>query len=258
MKNTKRIISVILALAMVFSLMGTMAYAKGTRPEGSISFAVLSDPHFYPASLTGDNCEEYEEYCSYSSKMYSQSGDMVKTAIETMMKRNPGLEYVLVPGDLTKDGEKEGHKALAEIFREYEEKYGIEFLVTTGNHDINQAASSSFESGKEEFAETATADDFRDIYADFGYDLAFTEYASKGDNVRGQLSYAADLKGSDGNESFRLIVVDSCIYSFDEPSKETAGEITPELMGWIKALTEDAYAEGKTPFIMMHHSRSLY
>ncbi len=254
MKNFKKTLSVILALAMVFSLMGTVAYARSGMAESEIVFAVLSDPHYYPDSLTGDNCEEYREFCSYNSKMYSQSGAMVKTAIETMIIRNPGLKYILVPGDLTKDGELEGHKALAEIFREYEEKYGIEFLVTTGNHDINQEKSSTFENGKEEFTETATADDFRDIYADFGYDLAFTEYASKGDNVRGQLSYAADLQDSDGNETFRLISVDSCIYSFDKPSKETKGEITEDTMQWIKALTDEAYAEGKTPIIMMHHS----
>ncbi len=254
MKKFKRVMAVILALTMVFSLMGTVAYARGTKEETSLSFAVLSDPHYYPDSLTGNNCEEYLEFCSYNSKMYDQSGDMVKTAIETMIIRNPDLKYVLVPGDLTKDGELEGHKAFAEILREYEEKYGLEFLVTTGNHDINQAKSSSFESGKEEFTETATAEDFRDIYADFGYDLAFSEYASKGDNVRGQLSYAADLTDSEGNYTYRLISVDSCIYSFDEPSKETAGEITPELMQWIKALTDEAYAEGKTPLVLMHHS----
>lgn len=254
MKSFKRVIAVVLALTMVFSLMGTVAYAESTKVQSEISFAILSDPHYYPESLTGNNCEEYREFCSYNTKMYSQSDAMVKAALDTMLIRNPELKYVLVPGDLTKDGELEGHRAIAELFREYEEKYGIEFLVTTGNHDINQANSSTFENGKEEFTQTATADDFREIYADFGYDLAFAEYASKGDNVRGQLSYAADLQDSEGNETFRLISVDSCIYSFDEPSKETEGEITDDTLMWIKALTDEAYAEGKTPLIMMHHS----
>lgn len=254
MKNVKRVIAVILTLTMVFSLVGTVAYAESTKAESDISFAVLSDPHYYPDSLTGDNCEAYRNFCSYSSKMHDQSGDMVRTAIETMMVRNPDLKYILVPGDLTKDGELEGHRAMAEVFREYEEKYGVEFLVTTGNHDINQKLSSTFENGKEEFAPTATAEDFRDIYADFGYDLAFSEYASKGDNVRGQLSYAADLQDSEGNYTYRLISVDSCIYSFDEPSKETRGEITEDTMKWIKELTDEAHEEGKTPLLMMHHS----
>ncbi|MBR6568127.1 MAG: metallophosphoesterase [Clostridia bacterium] len=254
MKNAKRLIAVILSFAMVFSLMGTVAYAESTKAESDISFAVLSDPHYYPDSLTGDNCEAYRNFCSYNLKLYAQSGDMVRTAIESMLARNPGLKYILVPGDLTKDGELEGHRALAEIFREYEEKYGVEFLVTVGNHDINQKLSSTFENGREETAPTATADDFREIYADFGYDLAFTEYAEKGENVRGQLSYAADLMDSEGNCTYRLISVDTCMYSFDEPSKETRGEITEDTMNWIKELTDEAYAEGKTPFVMMHHS----
>lgn len=138
MKSFKRVIAVVLALTMVFSLMGTVAYAESTKVQSEISFAILSDPHYYPESLTGNNCEEYREFCSYNTKMYSQSDAMVKTALETMLIRNPELKYVLVPGDLTKDGELEGHRAIAEIFREYEGKYGIEFLVTTGNHDINQ------------------------------------------------------------------------------------------------------------------------
>ena len=211
MKNAKRLIAIILSLAMVFSLAGTVAYAESTKEKSNISFAVLSDPHFYPDSLTGDNCEAFRNFCSYNLKLYAQSGDMVRTAIESMLVRNPDLKYILVPGDLTKDGELEGHRELAEIFREYEEKYGVEFLVTTGNHDINQKLSSSFESGKEETAPTATAEDFREIYADFGYDLAFSEYAEKGDNIRGQLSYAADLQDSEGNYTYRLISVDSCI-----------------------------------------------
>ena len=160
MRNIKKFISVVLTLTLLLgtvSLVSSAEFGKG-KEISSLSFNTLSDPHYFPDSLTGNNCEAYQEYCKGSSKLYAQSEAIIRTAIETMVRRNSELKYVLIPGDLTKDSEYEAHTGLAEIFLEYEEKYGLQFIVTPGNHDINSPNASTFVNGKKEKGRPITAD----------------------------------------------------------------------------------------------------
>ncbi len=250
MKRNKKLLSLLLAVVMLISSVSISAFSAERTETSEMSFTTITDIHLYPASLTGNNCEAWQEYCGLNFKLFNQSESMFRTALETMLKRNPDLKYVLIPGDLTRDGEYDGHLALAEILRKAEADYGIEFIVINGNHDINNSDAATFANGKKEPARTATPEEFREIYKDFGYDLAFTEYAEKGDKIPGRLSYAVDLE-----DNYRLIVIDSNKYSFEGAEEPvTAGAISDELMLWIKELADGAYAEGKVPMIMLHHS----
>ena len=250
MKTSKKLLALLVAVIMVLSTVCLPAYSAEVTETASLSFTTLTDMHFYPASLTGNNCEAWQQYCAQNFKLFNQSESMTRTALETMLKRNPDLDYVLIPGDLTRDGEYEGHIALSEMLLDFEEEYGIEFIVINGNHDINNRDAASFADGEKKQTRSVTADEFREIYADLGYDLAFTEYAEKGDEVAGRLSYAVDF-----DEGYRLIIVDSNKYSFGEAEASvTGGAIPEELMLWVKNLADGAYAENKTPMIMIHHS----
>lgn len=256
MKTMKKLLCVLLTMCLVFGCVSSVSTAETNtgKVKSELSFATLSDTHYYPESLTGNNCQAWLDYCSRNAKLYRYSEAIVRTAIETIVARNPELKYILVPGDLTKDSEYEAHIGIAEIFREYEEKYGVEFIVTAGNHDINSPRASTFENGKEEPGRSITAAEFRDVYADLGYDLAFSEYANKGDNVQGQLSYAVDL-----DDNYRLIVIDSNIYSFtEEQNYQTGGKVTDELMAWVEGLAKDAVSGGKTPMVMIHHGLAAH
>lgn len=249
MKTSKKILSVILSVLLVISCVSFAVSPVEITKTASLSFTTVTDIHFYPSSLTGGNSDAWQRYCNQNFKLFNQSESMLRTALKTMLSRNPDLEYVLIPGDLTKDGEYEGHLALAEILLEAEEEYGVEFIVINGNHDINSSYADTFENNKKEQARSVTADEFREIYKDLGYDLAFTEYAEEGDEISGRLSYAVDF-----DEGYRLIVVDSNKYSFGEPEAPvTGGAISDELMLWIKDLAEDAYSDGKVPMLMIHH-----
>ncbi|MEE1321718.1 MAG: metallophosphoesterase [Acutalibacteraceae bacterium] len=256
MKTMKKLLCVFLSVCLIFGCVSIVSTAETNdgKVKSELSFATLSDAHYYPESLTGNNCQAWLDYCSRNAKLYRYSDAIVRTAIETIVARNPELKYILVPGDLTKDSEYLAHVGIAEIFREYEAKYGIEFIVIAGNHDINSPRASTFENGKEEPGRPITAEEFREVYADLGYDLAFSEYANKGDNVQGQLSYAVDL-----DDNYRLIVIDSNIYSFtEEQNYQTGGTVTPELMAWVKALADEAAAQGKTPMVMLHHGLAAH
>ncbi len=258
----KKLIALILTLVMVFSLVNTAVFALDLRKgkaQSIMDFAVISDPHFYPVTLMSDSAE-WKNYCENTTKMFPQAEAMIRTSIETAVARNPELKYILIPGDLTKDGEYEAHRVLAGILEEYESRYGIDFLVTTGNHDINQAKSSSFASGKQESTRSLQYNEFADVYKNLGYDLAFTRYNDKADKTANGLSYAADLKDNDGKAAYRLIVIDSCKYTYtpEEAGKETSGAMTPELLSWVKDLANDAKAKGITPMVMAHHGLAAH
>ena len=258
----KKLIAILLTLTLIFSAVSSITYAaelQGEKTVATMDFVTISDPHFYPSSLMSDS-EDWEYYCENTTKMFPQSEAMIRTAIETAVKRNPDLKYILIPGDLTKDSEYEAHIKFAEILEEYEEKYGVDFLVTTGNHDINQEKASSFASGKQESTRALQYNEFAEVYKNLGYDLAFERYNDKGDKIQNGLSYAADLQDSEGNTSYRLIVIDSCKYTYtpSEASKETSGAVTPELMTWVKKLADDANTKSITPMVMIHHGLAAH
>ena len=256
MKTLRKALALLLSVLMIFSVTSVAINAEDDLGEkkSELSFAVLSDPHYYPYSLTGDNSQAWLDYCNINTKLFRQSDAIVRTALDTMFARNPGLRYIFVPGDLTKDSEYEAHTGIADIFLEYEERYGVDFLVINGNHDIFSPRAETFVNGVKEQGRSITATEFREVYAELGYDLAVDEYAAVGDNLPGQLSYAADL-----DEDYRLIVVDSNIYAFEEPMLyKTDGQITDELMVWIKEMADGAIAEGRIPMIMTHHGLSAH
>ena len=256
MKTIKRALALLLSVLMIFSVTSVAINAKDNLGEkkSELEFAVLSDPHYFPYSLTGDNCQAWLDYCSLNSKLFRQSEAIIRTALDTMFIRNPDLKYIFVPGDLTKDSEYQAHSDLADIFLEYEAAYGVQFLVINGNHDINSPRANTFENGVMEQGRSITATEFREVYKDLGYDLAVSEYAKVGDNVQGQLSYAADLE-----DDYRLIVIDSCIYDFGEPvNYKTEGMISDELMVWIEEMAKDAVADGRVPMVMVHHGMAAH
>ncbi|MBQ4348603.1 MAG: metallophosphoesterase [Clostridia bacterium] len=263
MKNFRRIVSVLLCLAMIFSLASSFSYAAELRnetPKAKLNFVTISDPHFYPESLMGGKGEAWQKYASTNTKQFAQSEQMMRTAIETAVARNPELDYILIPGDLTKDGEYVAHTEFAALLEEYEARYGVDFFIINGNHDVNQDRALTFENGVKERARPIQAHEFDDVYKNLGYDLAFARYAEDSEKKVNGLSYAADLKDENGNESYRLIVIDSCKYTFDPETADhkTDGAMTDELLSWVKALAEDAYKNGKTPLVMTHHGLAAH
>ncbi|MBQ8027911.1 MAG: metallophosphoesterase [Clostridia bacterium] len=265
MKKFKKLLAVALAVLMVLSVapMSTFAEMGKERIVASLPFVSISDTHYYPESLMGkdengnDNAA-WLEHMALSAKMFPESDAIIRTALDTISERakENGAKYVLVPGDLTKDSEYEAHVGLAKIFEEYEEKFGLEFIVINGNHDINTTKADTFVNGKKEMARAITPAEFPEVYKNLGYDLAIDRFAypENGEEVLNALSYVVDL-----DENFRLIVVDSNNYSFGEPQKDiTNGTVSEEFMQWVKKWADDATANGKEPFVMIHHSLAAH
>ena len=129
----------------------------------SKKICVISDTHYYPLNYVTD-CEDYKTYVGGDPKMLAESGSIIDSALNMIKKDKPDL--VLISGDLTKDGEKLGHKNMAEKLQTIEDETNAEVFVINGNHDIyNYQDSCTFENGKKEKAETTTPAEFKEIYS---------------------------------------------------------------------------------------------
>ncbi|MDR1464093.1 MAG: metallophosphoesterase [Oscillospiraceae bacterium] len=248
-------LALLLAAALLLALLpgGLLTALAAPKP---LQIGLMSDTHIFPYELTGNDCSAFREYSQSRGKSFAQSEavlDSTLTAMETHAKKN-GLSYVLISGDLTKDGELEGHQKLAKTLAAFEKRTGIQVAVIPGNHDINNSDAATFASGKRQPGTETRPEQFLEIYQDFGFDLPnLSRFVPKAGNKGGMLSYAADL-----GEDYRLIAIDTCKYSSDQSPKgehnDTAGMIGEDLMAWILQEIKEAKAAGKLIIGMGHHN----
>ncbi|AWK06498.1 metallophosphatase [Flavobacterium crocinum] len=83
----------------------------------------------------------------HSTRIFNENYFAFLAALEDIAKRK--IKYVALPGDYTDDGQPIHVRGLAKILDEYQKNYGIEFFITTGNHD--PVGPFAQESGKEDF-----------------------------------------------------------------------------------------------------------
>ena len=224
-----------LALALLLALLSVPFSAPAGAAGGAeVIIGVLSDAHFYPEEKTGGGGEAFRKDNRSDGWPVAHAEALLAAALASLEERAKcGMKYLLVPGDLTRDGERFSHELLADYLLAFEAKTGVEVAVIPGNHDIGRGASAKdYSGGTASITASVTAEEFRVIYAELGYDLA-DSFPPAG--VEGWLSYAADLDG------FRLLALDTRI-----------GRIGQAQMAWLL----DELGQAKTanvPVIGMGH-----
>jgi len=83
----------------------------------------------------------------HSTRIFNENYFAFLEALNDIHKR--GIKQVVLPGDFSDDGQPFHVRGLRKILEEYTKKYGMTFLVTTGNHDAVKP-----------FAQEATKTDF--------------------------------------------------------------------------------------------------
>ena len=68
-----------------------------------------------------------------STRLFNENYFALIAALEDVVKR--GISLVVLPGDLTDNGQLVNQEAVKCILDDYARRYGISFFVTTGNHD---------------------------------------------------------------------------------------------------------------------------
>ena len=267
MKRWKRWLSVLLCAVLLLGAVQLLSAANtgDQTVTAELPFYTMSDLHIFPDCAQGSRSKTWLDACRLDGKMFNESETIIRTALKTAAARakTSGAEYLLLPGDLTKDSELISHQVLAGLLEAFEQESGMEVFVINGNHDVNTTQAVTYENDKKEPTPAITYEQFFDVYENLGYDHAVApagwegpsyRFAPGKEHVAGGLSYVADL-----GDAFRLIAVDSCKYSFGEPEpEETTGAIGPELMAWIHDWAEQSKKDGRTPFLMVHHSLAAH
>ncbi|HZK39101.1 MAG TPA: metallophosphoesterase [Clostridia bacterium] len=256
-QKATKIAALFLALIFLFGAIPPGIFSALTTVQKTpLQIALISDTHHYPQVLMGSKGEAWEKYCKDNSTQHPQSSALLDTALNAIAvhAQENACKYVLLPGDLTKDGEYEGHLEMAARLEQFELETGIQVIVTNGNHDINNSNASTFENDKPEPARPTTPEEFRSIYSNLGFDLAYKTYTPPAGKKAGMLSFSVQLDGG-----YRLLVLDGCKYSADSSSKgidehESGGNYPPELWAWAKAEMADATSRGETVIGMTHHN----
>ena len=204
--------------------------------------AILSDVHLMAPELIKHEGKAFDHYISEDRKLLQQSPELLDSAMRVVMNYRP--QVVLVTGDLSKDGERVSHELLASRYLKPLEQQGARVFVIPGNHDVNNPHAKVYDGDKEYRTTTVSANDFADIYKDYGYGEALSRDDAS-------LSYCVQL-----DAKTRLIAVDACKYEENDYDKDlcvTGGRIKPATMQWIRQQADAAHEQGMEVLMMMHH-----
>jgi len=204
-----------------------------------VEFAVISDLHVYSPTL-GTTGSAFEEVLHSDRKLLLDSTDLLDYAIADILKSN--AQFVLISGDLTKDGELVCHELVTEHLSQLTDA-GLAVYVVPGNHDVNNPDAASYSGDETTTVDTISPDTFAQLYADFGYSDAILHDLYS-------LSYVAEPV-----EDLWVLAIDSCRYRENQAgvNEIVGGKVSQETADWIAGVLSQAASEGKAVITLMHH-----
>lgn len=243
MNSSKALHGILVALVMMVASVASASgiYARSGY-SGELRFAVLSDIHVFDTSLIVNHGEAFEDYLVNDRKMLIESKAIVNEALRQIVAERP--DFVLISGDLTKDGELLCHRYVADSILGTLKENGIQALVVPGNHDINNPHAAIFDGKGKTRTTTISRNEFAEIYADYGYSGAIARDPAS-------LSYVYQI-----NDSLRVLALDACRYEENDFERDIClwqGRLRQATVNFAIAQLEDARAKGIKVIGLMHH-----
>jgi hypothetical protein len=255
MKSALKIFQIMICALMVISLVACSTgqghkfnYENNTALQDSLkvapaypatSFVVMSDLHIYDPSL-GTEGSAFESYLAADRKLLRESTEIMDAAVAAI--ENEKASFVLVPGDMTKDGERVCHDLAISYLKQLESS-GKKVYVVPGNHDIDNGHSFKYVGDTAERVPNITPAEFVDMYGDFGYKEALYRDSAS-------LSYVAEPQSG-----LWLLALDSCRYNenIENEAPVTDGKFSTATLQWIEQMLQKAAIENKAVVVMVHH-----
>ena len=205
--------------------------------ESSYEIVLATDIHYLAEELAGNRCQSFINYVyGGDGRVLLYSWEILDAFLADMKEKDPDL--ILLSGDLTLNGEKASHEELASLLEELD-KEGIPVLVVPGNHDINNSHARRFSGTNSYPVDSITAEEFADIYSDFGYVAADSRDPNS-------LSYLYKV-----DSSLWLLMLDSCQY---DPVNQVGGMIQSGTYKWMEPILYEAWEEGAEVITVSHHN----
>ncbi len=196
-----------------------------------VSLYLVTDTHYYEASL-GTEGKAFDSYMSREQYFMKESSSIIKSVFDRIAE-DKDTDILIIPGDLTKNGEKESHKSFIKELKKLKDS-GKKIYVITAGHDYNEY-SFAFRNDERIDVEGASFDELYDMYYDFGYSdaLSFDKRTH---------SYIAEIV-----PGVRMLAI-NCD-SFNNPK----GTIDDELFLWAEKNLKKAREDGCSVFAICHY-----
>lgn len=242
-KKTRLFITMIIILIIILIIFtGCNSNKWKADSDHGITMFVATDLHYLAKDLN-DNGEAFQTYLNSGDGKLLHYSDEIVNAFENDINRSKP-DVLIISGDLTNNGEKISHFRLAEKFKAIEKSAGTRIYVIPGNHDIQNPWARGFQGTEQYITDTINADDFADIYHNFGYEDAISKDQSS-------LSYLAEL-----SDNLWLLMLDTSIYDFNDilGMPTTNGELKQETFQWINECGILAREKNVKIVTVMHHN----
>ncbi len=207
-----------------------------------LKIAVVSDIHYMDPSLLSNNAatgDAFQNYIAADPKLIEYSDPIFRKVIADLKTEKPDI--LLVPGDLTKDGERVSHESVAHFLDELKST-GIKVFVVPGNHDINNPEARRYNGNNAFPTDIIQAADFSNIYSNFGYGDAISRDPHS-------LSYVAQPY-----PGLWIMGIDACKYEENHDIAIVGGRIKSQTLSWMLDRLAEARQRNITVFAMMHHN----
>lgn len=203
----------------------------------SLKIGIISDTHYLSESLM-DSGNAIQNYEKSSGRLITKTPEILDSVLTFYLHND--IDVLLIPGDITKGGEKQSHLNFTKKLQALKDK-GVHIYVIPGNHDINIPNSVGYKGDNTYKVDNITPAEFADIYADFGYNTALKRDTAS-------LSYITEL-----SPNTWLIAIDASRYKEYTNHTISGGKISPETERWILDRMNEAKQKNIQVLGMMHH-----
>ncbi len=211
------------------------------RTGEEITFFIAADPHHLSKSTYTEG-KAFEWFLnSGDGKLLTYTDEIIDAFILDIKVKKP--DVLIIPGDLTCNGERESHLEMVEKLKKIEE-IGVPVYVIPGNHDIDNPWARHYTGDEMIRIDSISPDEFLELYSPFGYDEAI--YRDKD-----SLSYLAAP-----SEDVWLLMVDTARYNRNKvrTAPEMGGEVKEGTLEWIRECCQLAKENEAEIIAVMHHS----
>ncbi|MBQ7830176.1 MAG: metallophosphoesterase [Clostridia bacterium] len=219
---------------------------KGITPENKeTTVYIATDIHLFSDTLVGEDNQVYlKDKFTSDGRIQEYDYELVKALVDKVNDSQP--DFLVLTGDLSFNGEKDSHTELARLLGEVNDSTQV--LVIPGNHDVYSLDAVSVLNDTIESIPGISADEFRKIYADFGYSGALSCDESS-------LSYIYEL-----DDDKWALMLDTTQSKYNEQNGQgiVGGFLESETLRWLEEKLAYAKENNITVISFTHHNLTVH
>ena len=235
----KNLFQLMIAVLLSFNLSSCDSFC--IKKDHQMTIYVATDLHLYSSNLMGKDNQTYtKDVLTTDGRVQQYDYELVNELIDTVNSND--VDYLLLTGDLSFNGEKDSHLELVKLLDKIQPSCKV--LVIPGNHDYNILNSISLVDDKVSSTSTITMEEFKEIYKNYGYENAYS-YDEE------SLSYIYEL-----SEDKWALMVDTTLSEFNQEVdfNVVGGELSTNTLSWIESNLKYAKENNIEVIAASHHN----